>query len=80
MNPVTKKRSKRPLSDVPEGDTVMIRDIEGGRQLRRRLLVMGFVPGAELRVVVNGGGPVIVINGSTRTAIGKGMARNIIVT
>lgn len=79
MNSTHPKKSRRALSTVPEGETVRISEIEGGRELRRRLLEMGFVPGAEIRIVVNGGGPVIVINGSTRTAIGKGMARNIFV-
>jgi Fe2+ transport system protein FeoA len=79
MNPTYSPRTKRTLSSVKEGETVRISDIEGGRELRRRLLEMGFIPGAEIMIVVNGGGPVIVIKGRTRTAIGRGMAENIFV-
>jgi len=79
MNPTYAPRSRRPLSKVDEGETVRISEIRGGRNLRRRLLEMGFLPGTEIMIVVNGGGPVIVVNGSTRTAIGRGMAGNIFV-
>ena len=79
MSPNLQGKSERSLSNVPEGETVRIAEIGGGRELRRRLMEMGFIPGAKIRIVVNGGGPVIVINGSNRTAIGRGMAKNIFV-
>jgi ferrous iron transport protein A len=71
---------KRPLIDVGRGENVIIREIRGGRELIRRLSEMGFTPGSRIRVVVNSGGPVIVVIGNSRTAIGRGMARKIFVS
>lgn len=71
--------SKRPLSSVREGESVKIIEIMGGRNLIRRLSEMGFLEGTEVKVVVNCGGPVIIRRGGARTAIGKGMARKILV-
>jgi Fe2+ transport system protein FeoA len=40
----------RPLDSLPEGATALIVRVAGEGRLRRRLLEMGFVPGAEVRV------------------------------
>lgn len=43
----------------------------------RRLAHMGIVPGVELTVLQDGGGPVLVAVGDTRIALGRGVARGL---
>ncbi|MDG6225744.1 MAG: FeoA family protein [Candidatus Thermoplasmatota archaeon] len=77
MNPVL--RNPRSLSSIPEGNRVRIFDIQGGRGVRLRLREMGLSPGDEIDVVRNGGGPMIVLNGTLRIALGKGVSSKILV-
>jgi ferrous iron transport protein A len=39
------------LADVPLGRAVTVREVDGARAFRRRLLEMGLVPGTTVRVV-----------------------------
>ena len=39
------------LADVALGKTAVVREVAGSRAFRRRLLEMGLVPGATVRVV-----------------------------
>jgi Fe2+ transport system protein FeoA len=39
------------LAEIPLGRTATIKNVEGPRAFRRRLLEMGLVPGIEVRVV-----------------------------
>lgn len=41
----------RSLAEIPLGSTATIRNVDGPRAFRRRLLEMGLVPGVEVRVV-----------------------------
>jgi len=53
--------------------------ISSGHGSFAKLLEMGIMPGAKLKVVYNAKGPIIVsINGS-RYALGKGLASKIVV-
>lgn len=68
------------LTEVVSGKPVSLVSIQGGRQLRARLCNMGLVPGARFTVLNgNGGGPVIIKVKETRLAIGRGMARKMMV-
>jgi len=67
-----------PLTMVNEGATAVLRDIEGGRQLKGRLAALGLLPGTELEVIQNSGhGPFVVSVRGSRIVIGRGMAAKI---
>lgn len=69
-----------PLTLVNEGKTAVLRDIEGGRQLKGRLAALGLLPGTELEVIQNSGsGPFVVSVRGSRIVIGRGMAAKITV-
>ncbi|MBN2329414.1 MAG: ferrous iron transport protein A [Candidatus Omnitrophica bacterium] len=68
-----------PLSLVETGRSVRLAFINGGRELRSRLADMGLVPGMELRVIRNTGGPFIIAVKNSRLALGRGMAQKILV-
>jgi len=69
-----------PLSGVSEGARVRLVGIDAGRRLSARLAAMGLVPGVEILVVTNrGAGPAVVEVKGTRLALGRGMARKIVV-
>ena len=68
------------LSEVPEGQVVRVVGMRAGLGLTSRLTAMGVVPGAEVLMVSNrGAGPVVVEVRGTRLALGRGMARKILV-
>ena len=39
------------LADLPLGRAATVRDVEGARAFRRRLLEMGLVPGVSVKIV-----------------------------
>jgi len=67
------------LELAPPGARVRVVEVryQGGQA--RRLMELGIVPGAVIRVVGNSAGPVVVEVGSARFAIGRGLARRIFV-
>ncbi len=70
----------RSLGDVAEGARVRLVGIDAGRGLGARLAAMGLVPGVEVLVVRNrGAGPAVVEVKGARLALGRGMARRILV-
>jgi len=77
-----KKRSALlPLAMAKAGEKLLIKEITGGREARTRLASMGLRPGDVLEVISNDGeGRLIVGIGSTRLALGRGMAQKILVT
>ncbi len=66
------------LAEVEEGKKVKIMEILGGHGLVRRLLRIGLTVGIEL-FIVNNQGPIIVKFGDSTIAIGRGMAKKILV-
>ena len=69
-----------PLAFLGEGEVGVIVGIRAGRGLTRRLLAMGVVPGAEVRVLRSSGpGPILVEIGQTRVALGRGVAMKVII-
>lgn len=68
------------LDNLSPGETGKVVRIDGGRGLVMRLYQMGFVPGAVIKVIVNRGvGPLVVDIMGAEVAIGRGIARKIVV-
>jgi len=68
------------LTEAPAGQLLKVLQILGGCQRLRRLLEMGIYPGAKLEIVRTcDRGPVIVKVGETRLAVGRNVARSVIV-
>ncbi len=69
-----------PLTDSEKGSRVSAVGLTGGGCLARRLTDMGLYRGATIEVLSGGRhGPVIIRLGSSRLALGRGMARKILV-
>lgn len=68
------------LDEVPEGAKAVVVDVvESGSGLRKRLLEMGLTPGTVVEVVRNERGPLVIrVRGAT-VALGRGLARRVIV-
>jgi len=68
------------LDRVPSGSRVKLRSLEAcPHGLARRLMEMGLVPGEEIEVVSNIRGPVIIRVRGVVLALGRGIARRILV-
>ena len=69
-----------PITLIPENKTVKLSKIEGGLHLKRRLMDLGFVPNATIKIIKNSYfGPLIVELKDSRLAIGRGEAQNIFI-
>ncbi len=68
-----------PLSFMNVGDEFQIKNVGGSATVRRHLGDMGFVAGAEGRVVAEAGGSVIVGIHGSRVALNGELARKILV-
>ena len=68
-----------PLTIVQAGRRVRFVAVEGGCGIEGRLAAMGLFPGVEIDVLTNSlNGPFLVaVNGTTRIALGRGMAGRI---
>jgi len=68
------------LDLAPEGARVRILSLMVGRGARQRLLEMGITPGTEVLIVNNKHfGPILVLSRGTIIALGRGIARKILV-
>ncbi len=68
------------LSKVTPGKDATLSSIEGGRCFRARLTDMGLNVGVKIKVLNSyNHGPTIILAGSTRLILGRGMANRIIV-
>jgi ferrous iron transport protein A len=66
------------LTELKTGETAKIVAIEGGRGLQQELFLRGLFEGRVVRVISNHG-PVTVEVDRNVVAIGRGMARKIVV-
>ena len=73
------QRRPIPLSRVPPGSVVRVVSFIGGRQAMMRILELGLVPNAVIRVVFNNGGPLVIDVNGARFSIGRGLASKILV-
>jgi Fe2+ transport system protein FeoA len=70
-----------PLAMVSPGELVTVVDVRAGRGLARRLAEMGLLPGTQIRVVNSQmPGPLIIDLKGSKLALGRGVARKIMVT
>jgi ferrous iron transport protein A len=68
------------LRDCPLGREVRLRRLATGRRERRRLLELGFVPGAWLRVIGRGvAGGLVVAVGDARVALDADTGASLVV-
>ncbi|MGQ9500237.1 MAG: FeoA family protein [Dissulfurimicrobium sp.] len=69
-----------PLAMVENGRRVRLVSVEGGYNFKRRLSVLGLVPGVEVEMIRNPlRGPVIIGLKESRLVLGRGMAQKVIV-
>ena len=68
-----------PLSQLPPGSRGRIARVLGGRGKARRLMEMGLTPGSEVLVLRNEAGPVLVRVRGVTIAMGRGLARSVLV-
>ncbi|WP_227738502.1 FeoA family protein [Thermococcus paralvinellae] len=68
------------LSQMREGERGVVVDIQGGVGARQRLLGLGITPGTRIWVIKSSApGPIIIAVGSSRIALGRGIADKIII-
>jgi Fe2+ transport system protein FeoA len=67
------------LQSLAAGTRATVREIHGGRGLRRRLAAVGVHPGDTIEVLQAGadGGPVLIEIHGARVAIGHGQAERV---
>ncbi|MBM7854900.1 ferrous iron transport protein A [Desulfohalotomaculum tongense] len=70
----------KPLWFLGMNRTGVVREIAGGRGVRKRLTGMGFIEGVTVRIIKNDNyGPLIVSLGEGRLVLGQGVANKIMV-
>ena len=70
-----------PLVMAKTGETVFVQDVAGCKHKQSRLASMGLRAGDRVEIINNpGGGRVILGLENTRLAIGRGMAKRIMVS
>jgi Fe2+ transport system protein FeoA len=69
------------LADLPAGQSATIVRIDGGRRMAERLFNLGITVGSTVTKVsgLRWGGPVTIVVGRMRIAVGFGMASRMIV-
>lgn len=67
------------LIQLNPGDNVKVKKISAGSCATKRLYEMGFHTGANIEVVKNDTGPIIVSLSGNKIALGRGLAQKIIV-
>ena len=65
------------LSELPLGQRLRLVHIDGGRQLKQRLMALGISVGGELRIVQRRPGGVVVARSGSRVALGQGIAHKL---
>ena len=70
------------LTELEQGVEGKIISVSGGRGLQRRLWALGFVEGQTIRKLsaLALGGPVVVLINRAQIAIGRGIAKRIVVS
>ena len=68
------------LVDLKPGQRGVVSDLTGGWAMRRRLASMGLTIGADVESIISRGrGPVVVAVRQTRLALGRVIARKVMV-
>lgn len=69
-----------PLSLVHGGSTVHVASVRGNQEMHRHLAALGFVDGAEVEVVSQTSGSVVVSVKGSRFGLGEHAARHVYVS
>ena len=69
-----------PLCQAEKGECLVVCGHSGGSELQRRLTDMGLRQGAQVEVLSNSNGPVVVACGGARLALGRGMSEKVLVS
>lgn len=69
-----------PLAMAAIGEQVYLESTKGGKKMLHRLTALGLTPGVELSVVQNTGGVLLLSVRGSRIALGRGMARKMMVS
>jgi Fur family ferric uptake transcriptional regulator len=78
---LAKRQPLIPLLMAKPGETVVIREMAGGRMARSRLADMGLRVGDQVEIINNAGhGRIILGHDCTRLAVGRGIAKKIMVS
>jgi Fur family transcriptional regulator, ferric uptake regulator len=78
---LAKRRPLMPLAMAKAGERVIVREMSGGRSAKSRLADMGIRDGDRLEIINNNGmGRLILGRDCTRLAVGRGIARKIMVS
>jgi ferrous iron transport protein A len=64
----------RPLNELSIGDHARVIEIQGGKQMTRRLMGLGLKAGSDVTILHRRGQGVVVGSGGNRIAIGGGVA------
>lgn len=67
------------LTDLGPEETGVVVRVMGGHGLRQKLALMGIKEGSLLRMISSSRGPVVVESNGGQIALGRGMARKVIV-
>ncbi len=67
------------LDTLPAGARARVVQVNAGPRLSMRLFEMGIVPGSVVEVVANNRGPILIRVRGVTLAIGRGMAKKILV-
>lgn len=67
------------LIQLRPNDKGQVVEINGGRQIRKRLFELGLNKGSEIKVVKNDMGPIIIDLSGHKLAIGRGLANSIMI-
>jgi len=68
-----------PITLANQGEAMMIMRVGGSQEVKKHLADLGFVPGAEIKIITEIGGNLIVNVKESRVAISKEMAGKIMV-
>ena len=68
-----------PLSIAKEGSTVRVTSLHGNEEMRKHLEALGFVPDAEVSIVTQAAGQVIVLVKGARLGLNNATSRNVYV-
>lgn len=67
------------LRAVGAGHTVIVLAVDAPEAQRQRLESIGVLPGVELDVLADNGGPILVAEGQARVAVERALAATVIV-
>jgi Fur family ferric uptake transcriptional regulator len=69
-----------PLIMATPGERLRVEHIKGGFEAKRQLENMGLNPGTEVEVISANGGPMVLAVKGSRLAIGRGVAKRVLVS